>query len=90
MIPDYKLCDTCGATTRSSLFVQTGWGINPADGKRIEDGEHLDLCEQHAMDAAAFLLHWITNATSQERRDNFSAGRSLIFAFRKLSAAQEK
>jgi len=90
MSPDHKLCDTCGAKTKSSLFVQTGWGINPADGKRIEDGEHLDLCEQHAVTAVAFLLNWTINATAQENSDAFSAARALISTFRKYGTACEK
>ena len=90
MVNGYKLCDTCGATTRSSLFVQTGWGSDPTDGKRTEEGKHLDLCQEHATEAAAFLLNWTVNATPQERVDAFSAGRALISTFRKYGATCEK
>ena len=90
MVPGYKLCDTCGAKTQSGLFVQTGWGSDSADGKRFKDGKHLDLCEQHAVLAVAFLLNWTVNATPEENVDAFCAARTLISTFRKHGATCEK
>lgn len=50
MIPDYRLCDKCGAKTNTvGIFLEVGSHYDGVEW--VPEGKYVDLCDKHLLSA---------------------------------------
>lgn len=74
--PSFYLCDVCGNRVPEScrVFIATGRSMDGA-GSYETDGEHVDLCHNHAVLA---IKHALTDEVSNRRQSNYKRGLDLL------------